>query len=72
MFFFFVTHLLDTITDNSTLYGDTYMRQCESMTFVQKKVIKLFELHGTKDAAVEIASCNYDGSYGLYTVQKNE
>lgn len=49
-----------------------YMRQCESMTVVQKKVIKLFELHGTKDAAVEIANCNYDGSYGIHTLQKTE
>lgn len=65
--------MLDTIIiDNRTLHGDTYLRQCESMTVVQKKVIKLFELHGTKDAAVEMANCNYDGSYGRHTLQGNE
>uniref|UniRef100_A0A336MII2 CSON000315 protein n=1 Tax=Culicoides sonorensis TaxID=179676 RepID=A0A336MII2_CULSO len=57
---------------NRTLHGDTYLRQCESMAVVQKKVDKLFELHGTKDAPLDMANCNYDGSYGLHKMQGNE
>lgn len=42
------------------------------MAVVQKKINKLFELHGTKDAAIEMTNCNYDGSYGLHTLQEKE
>ncbi|XP_063702893.1 uncharacterized protein LOC134832705 [Culicoides brevitarsis] len=57
---------------NRTLHGDSYVRQCESVAVLQKKVVKIFELHGTKDVAVEMASCNYDGSYGKHKLQQNE
>lgn len=57
------------VSDNNTLHGDSYLRQCESAAFAQKKIQQKFALRGTNGVSFNDVRCDYDGSYGAYKIE---
>ncbi|XP_049542748.1 uncharacterized protein LOC125955652 [Anopheles darlingi] len=54
---------------NSTLHGETYLRQCESAAYAQKMILKKFYTRGTIGVTFNEIRCDYDGAYGRYMVE---
>lgn len=59
-------------TDNRSIYGPNYLRQCESIDYAQGKISEFFRLHGTQDTPHDIVNCDADGSYGVNAIQGNQ
>jgi hypothetical protein len=55
--------------DNQTMHGDSYLRQCESVGFAQNTMKLKFENRGTNNVDFKQILCDYDGSYGTYTIE---
>uniref|UniRef100_A0A182YD27 Thyroglobulin type-1 domain-containing protein n=1 Tax=Anopheles stephensi TaxID=30069 RepID=A0A182YD27_ANOST len=54
---------------NSTLHGESYLRQCESAAHAQKIILKKFYTRGTVGVTFNEIPCDYDGAYGRYKVE---
>ncbi|XP_055538018.1 uncharacterized protein LOC129725806 [Wyeomyia smithii] len=54
---------------NSTLHGDSYLRQCESAAFAQQTIQKKFALRGTIGVTFNAVQCDYDGSFGRFKIE---
>ncbi|XP_058828728.1 uncharacterized protein LOC131688467 [Topomyia yanbarensis] len=54
---------------NSTLHGDSYLRQCESTAFAQKTIQKKFAVRGTIGVTFNEVQCDYDGAFGKYKIE---
>ncbi|XP_055628410.1 uncharacterized protein LOC129769902 [Toxorhynchites rutilus septentrionalis] len=54
---------------NVTLHGNSYLRQCESAAFAQKKIQKMFALRGTVGVTYNEIQCEYDGAFGSYRLE---
>jgi hypothetical protein len=55
--------------DNQTMHGDSYLRQCESVAFAQNTMKLKFQNRGTNNVYFPLVLCDYDGSYGTYTIE---
>lgn len=60
-------HTIIRSTDNSTIYGDSYLRQCESASFAQRAIRAQLSRRGT-DTTFNNIQCDYDGTYGTYEI----
>lgn len=49
--------------------GTVYLRQCESASLAQKLQLQALKIRGTKDVAFTALQCDFDGSYGKYTIE---
>lgn len=49
--------------------GTAYMRQCESAAHAQMLQLQALNVRGTKDVALTALQCDFDGSYGKYTIE---
>jgi hypothetical protein len=56
------------LSDNRTLHGDNYLRQCESILFAQNAMALKFYNRGTIHVYFPQIMCDYDGTYGTYTL----
>lgn len=48
--------------------GPKYLRQCESAAVGQQKFREILETHGTHTITIDDVYCDYDGTYGSYSV----
>ncbi|XP_055842142.1 uncharacterized protein LOC129909166 [Episyrphus balteatus] len=49
-------------------FGSTYLRQCESSAYAQNLLKKAYAAHGTTEIEFNNILCDYDGSYGRYSI----
>lgn len=59
------------LSDNATELGTEYLRQCESMAYAQNIVQEKLAMHGTLNVSIVKTKCDYDGSYGTYSIDNN-
>lgn len=57
-------------TDNRTIHGHQYLRQCESASFAQRRLEWKFATHGHVNVSHTDVMCDYDGSYGRYELER--
>ncbi|XP_052873606.1 uncharacterized protein LOC128278923 [Anopheles cruzii] len=57
---------------NETVYGAQYLRRCESVMFSQVLQRKQFITRGHHGVTFTNIACDYDGSYGRYTIEGQE
>lgn len=69
-FFIFILIILSDL-DKKEKIGEQYLRQCESQLYGQAKILQEFKLHGTQESSFQFALCDWDGTYGKYTVERN-
>lgn len=55
--------------DDERTMGAVYLRQCESAAFAQKQQLQALKVRGTTDVALTALQCDFDGSYGKYTIE---
>lgn len=51
--------------------GSEYLRQCESMAYAQSIVQEKLARHGTLNVSIVKIQCDFDGSYGTYSINNN-
>lgn len=51
--------------------GTEYLRQCESMSYAQNILQEKLATHGTLNVSITKTQCDFDGSYGTYTIRNN-
>lgn len=61
-------HILFEIDDEAEM-GTVYLRQCESAAHAQNLMLKALDVRGTKDVALTALQCDFDGSFGAYTIE---
>lgn len=54
--------------DDEEIIRGQYLRQCESQLYAQSLVEHELSVHGNNYANFPRLLCDYDGSYGVYTV----
>lgn len=59
------------LSDNATEFGTEYLRQCESMAYAQNILQENLAMHGTLYVSIVKTQCDYDGSYGTYSIDNN-
>lgn len=57
-----------TLEDDLNEMSTRYLRQCESMTFAQNTIRKMYKQAGT-EVTFNPVKCDYDGNYGPYTIE---
>lgn len=57
--------------DNSEELGTQYLRQCESIAYAQNVMRQKLAKHGTVSVSIANAQCDFDGSYGTYSISNN-
>lgn len=62
---------LTYLLDDKITYGTQYLRRCESISFAERKILKIFKLHGTLDPSMKTTFCQYDGSFGPVIIDEN-
>lgn len=60
-----------SFSDNETELGTEYLRQCESMAYTQSVLQQKLAMHGTLNVSIVKTQCDFDGSYGTYTINNN-
>lgn len=66
---FLLVYFCVVSVDNKTEYGESYLRQCESIQHAQNVIATAFEIHGTNNVVHDVVNCDYDGSYGVNNIQ---
>ncbi|KAG4072873.1 hypothetical protein HA402_002616 [Bradysia odoriphaga] len=56
---------------NSTELGTEYLRQCESIAYAQNVLREKLSKHGTVSVSIVKTQCDFDGSYGTYSISNN-
>lgn len=59
------------LSDNATVTGSQYLRQCESKKYAQALIAHELQIHGNNYANFATLLCDDDGSYGAYRVQSS-
>lgn len=55
--------------DNEDKFGTRYLRQCESAAHAQNIIRQKLYDRGMLDVSFTNIKCDYDGSYGAYTIE---
>ncbi|KAJ6643176.1 hypothetical protein Bhyg_08132 [Pseudolycoriella hygida] len=56
---------------NAAEFGSQYLRQCDSISNAQNLLLWNFALHGTLDVSIVKTQCDFDGTYGTYSINKD-
>lgn len=51
--------------------GSEYLRQCESIAYAQSILQENLRRRGTLTVSIVKRQCDFDGSYGTYSINNN-